>query len=85
MVLTNLTAAKATGDEIEDLTPFTVLAYAELRYQLPTGPGACVPTDCYVERTFSIDETRNIRIQPFLLIVRTGWIFTVHAHSLRRG
>ena len=85
MVLTNLTAAKATSDEVEDLTPFAVLADSELRYQLPTGPGACVPTDRYVERTFSIDETRNVCIQPFLLIVRTGWIFTVHAQTLRRA
>ena len=85
MVLTNLTAAEATGDEVENLTPFAVLADPELRDQLPTGPGACVPTDCYVERTFSIDETRDVRIQPFLLIVRTGWIFTAHAPTLRRG
>jgi len=85
MVLTNLSAAKATGDEVKDLAPFEVLADPELRYQLPTGSGACVPTDRYVERTFSIDETRNVCIQPFLLIVRTGWIFTAHAPTLRRG
>jgi len=85
MVLTNLTAAEAADDEVENLTPFAVLADAELRYQLPAGPGACVPTDRYVKRTFSIDETRNICIQPFLLIVRTGWIFTAHALTLRRG
>jgi hypothetical protein len=85
MVLTNLTTAEATGDEVEDLAPFAVLAHSELRYQFPTGPGACVPTDRYVKRTFSIDETRDIRIQPFLLIVRTGWIFTAHAPTLRRG
>ena len=85
MVLTNLTAAEPAGDEVEDLTPFDVLADSELRDQLPTGSGAVVPTDRYVKRTFSIDETRNIRIQPFLLIVRTGWIFTAHALNLRRG
>jgi hypothetical protein len=85
MVLTNLAAAEATGDEVEDLAPLAVLADPELWYQLPTGPGACIPTDRYVKRTFSINETRNIRIQPFLLIVRTGWIFTAHGQTLRRG
>ena len=69
----------------EDLTPLGVLADMELWYQLPTGSGARAPTDRYVKRTFSIDETRDIRIQPFLLIVRTGWIFTAHALNLRRG
>ena len=78
-------AAQPTADEVEDLTPFGVLADMELRNQLPTGPGTAVPTDRYVERTFSIDETRDVRIQPFLLIVRTGWIFTAHASTLRRG
>ena len=78
-------AAQPLADEVEDLTPFGVLADMELRNQLPTGPGTAVPTDRYVERTFSIDETRDVRIQPFLLIVRTGWIFTAHASTLRRG
>ena len=30
-------------------------------------------------------QTRNVRIQPFLLIVRTGWIFTAHARTLGTG
>ena len=85
MVLTNLPAAKAPGNEVEDLSPFDVLADSELGNQLPAGSGAIVPTDRYVKRTFSIDETRDVRIQPFLLIVRTGWIFTAHALNLRRG
>jgi hypothetical protein len=32
-----------------------------------------------------IDETRNVRVQPFLLIVRTGWIFTAHARPYVEG
>ena len=78
-------AAQPAADEVEDLTPFGVLADMELRDQLPTGPGTAVPTDRYVERTFSIDETRDVRIQPFLLIVRTGWIVTAHECTLKTG
>ena len=44
-----------------------------------------VPTDGYVERAFSVDIARNVGIQPFLLIVRTGWIFTAHRHTQSEG
>ena len=71
--------SRGAGDEVEDLSPFDVLTDAELGNQLrPALVRSCVPTDRYVKRTFSIDETRDVRIQPFLLIVRTGWIFTAH-------
>ena len=76
MVLTNSTAAKPPAYEVEDLTTLGVLTDVKLGNQLPTGSGAFVSADRYVERTFSIDETRDVRVQPFLLIVRTGWIVT---------
>ena len=85
MVLLDPSAAEALSDEVEDLTPFSVLTHVELRHQLPTGTGAFVPTDRDVKRTFSVDETGDVCVQPFLLIVRTGWIFTAHACTLRRG
>ena len=85
MVLANATAAESACDDVENLSPFSVLAYMELRNQLPAGPGAIVSADRYVERTFSIDKTRDICIQPFLLIVRTEWIVTAHRDTLGKG
>ena len=81
MVLTNLAAAEALGDEIEDLTPFTVLADVELRQELPAEPCTAVAAHRYVKRAFSVDEPRDIRVQPFLLIVRTRHIVTVRLAS----
>ena len=71
-------AAKPLEQEVEDLSPFGVLAYVELRHQLKSSLGARVPLQRYMERAFAIDEASEIRIQPFLLIVRTGQIVTVH-------
>jgi hypothetical protein len=85
MVLTYPTAVETPGNEIQDLTPFGVLTDVKLRHELPTGSRALVPTDRYVERAFSVDETRDVRVQPFLLIVRTAWIFTAHECTLKRG
>ena len=31
------------------------------------------------------EDSRSSRHGPFLLIVRTGWIFTAHRHILCRG
>jgi hypothetical protein len=85
MVLLDATTAKPLGDEIQDLTPFGVLTDVKLGHQLPAGFCAFVTTDRYVERTFSIDETREVRIQPFLLIVRTAWIVTAREGTLKNG
>jgi hypothetical protein len=82
VVLTDTTAVKPLANEIEDLSPFGVLTYMKLGYQLPTGSGAAVLADRDVERTFSVYETRDVRVQPFLLIVRTGWIVTAHCPTL---
>ena len=54
----------------------------ELRYELPTGPRTRVPLDGYVKGTLSIHESSNVSIQPFLLIVRTWRIVTLHDQRL---
>jgi hypothetical protein len=81
-VLANPSAAEALLDEVEDLTPFCVLADVELWNQLPSQCGAGIPADRHMERSFSVDEARDVGIQPFLLIVRTGWIFTAHRRTI---
>ena len=85
MVLPDVSAAKPALEEIEDLSPFRVLAAVELRHELETSSSARVPLDCYVKRALAIDEASEVSIQSFLLIVRTGQIVTAHARTLRRG
>jgi hypothetical protein len=71
MVLLDPSTTQAHGDRVQDLSPFLVLADVELRNELPSGSRARIPLNRYVERSFSIDITRDVRIQPFLLINRT--------------
>jgi hypothetical protein len=85
MILTNATAAEPVSDEVQDLPPLGILADVKFGNQLPPEPGARVPANRDVKRAFSVDEPRDIGIQPFLLIVRTGWIVTAHAFTLNRG
>ena len=71
MILTDASAAEPLGDQVENLTTLQGLADMELGHELEANSGARVPLDGYVERPFSIHETSNVGIQPFLLIVRT--------------
>src|SRR5713101_1693576 len=78
MVLLDPAAAEPLPYQVENLPSFSVLTHMKLRYELPAGPGVLVPLNSYMKRTFSVDVTRYIGIQPFLLIVRTARIVTVH-------
>jgi hypothetical protein len=78
MVLSYPSAAESQLDQVEDLTPLGVLADVKFRYESPTDPRARISLDGDVEGTFSVDVTRNVGIQSFLLIDRTCRIFTVH-------
>src|SRR4051812_40198125 len=48
MVLPDVSAAQSGLEEIEDLSPFRILADVELRYELPTNSCTGVPLDRYV-------------------------------------
>ena len=85
MVLPDPSAAESALEEVEDLSPHRILADMELGHELETSPSARVPLDRYMKRAFAIDEASEVSIQPFLLIVRTDRIVTVHRHNLRRG
>ena|SRR5687767_11029799 len=59
----------------------------EARLDLPTEPARSVPEDRNAEAAFAVDEADDPlrETRPFLLIVRTGWIFTAHvAHPNER-
>ena len=75
-------AAESRCDQVEDLTTLCVLADMELRDELPAGSRRFVPLNGDVERSFPVDETRDVSIQPFLLIGRTCRIVTAHARKL---
>ena len=76
VVLPNRPTADPLPDQVKDLGPAHVLAHTELRHKLPSHSRARIPLDRYVKAAFSIDESRNVRIQPFLLIGRTCRFFT---------
>ena len=82
MVLAYPSAAKPSHYQVKDLTPLWILADMELRDELPSGPRPGIPLDGDVERPFSVDVTRNVGIQPFLLIDRTCRIVTAHVQRL---
>ena len=71
-------AAESRCDQVEDLATLRVLADVELRDELPADSRRCVPLNGDVEGSFPVDETRDVGIQPFLLIGRTCRIVTAH-------
>jgi hypothetical protein len=66
--------------------PFS-LYHCERRLNLPTDPCRMVPKDRNAEAAFAVDEADDPLREtwPFLLIVRTGRVFTSHAVTLRTG
>ena len=70
------TATEPRTDELEDLCPVTVLADMELRNELESDATGRVALHRDREASFSVDVTRDVAIQPFLLIVRTRHVVT---------
>ena len=85
VVLLDASAAEPSSDEIEHLAALSVLADVKLGHQLPTAAGARVSLDGDVKRSFSVDVTGYVSVEPFLLIARTDRIVTAHIWTLRRG
>src|SRR5205823_14299096 len=71
------TAAEPRTDELENLGPVTVLADMELRHELKSDATGRVALHRDREASFSIYITRDVAIQPFLLIVRTRHVVTI--------
>ena len=70
-------ATKPRADELEDLRPVTVLADMELRNELKSDATGRVALHRDREASFSVYITRDVAIQPFLLIVRTRHVVTI--------
>jgi hypothetical protein len=65
-------AAESGSQELEDRGSLRVLADVELGDELPAEPCGRVPLDRDVEASFPVDVSREVVVQPFLLIVRRG-------------
>ena len=70
-------ATEPCTDELEDLRPVTVLADMELRHELESDATSRVALHRDREASFSVYITRDVAIQPFLLIVRTRHVVTI--------
>ena len=69
-------ATESIPDQLENLSPVTVLADMELRNKLKPEATRCVALNRHREASFSVDVTRDVTVQPFLLIVRTRHVVT---------
>ena len=65
-------AAESGSQELENRSSLGVLADMELGDELPAEPCGRVPLDRDVEASFPVDVSRQVVVQPFLLIVRRG-------------
>jgi|NGEPerStandDraft_6_1074524.scaffolds.fasta_scaffold127722_1 hypothetical protein len=90
----NSPAAEGRNHRFENLSMVLVLVDVERRLQLPATVSVHRRTamNRHGEGTFTIHETgKPVGIEhktgtgSFLLIVRTGWIFTSHVGTLRSG
>jgi hypothetical protein len=72
----DVAATQPLVNQLEHLCPVAVLADMELRYQLKTDAAGAIPLHRNRKASFSIDVTRDVTVQPFLLIVRTRHVVT---------
>jgi hypothetical protein len=69
-------ATKTLSDQFQDLSTIAVLAHVNLRNELKPESTTCVALHRDGEASFSINVTRDVAIQPFLLIFRTRHVVT---------
>ena len=72
----DVSASESTPDQLEHLSPVAVLADMELGDELITDATTRVALHRDREASFSVDVTRDVTVQPFLLIVRTRHVVT---------
>jgi len=87
IITTDLSASEEPLQEVKHLYALLSLNHCERRLNLPADATRVVPKDWNAEATFAVDEADDPLREtwPFLLIVRTGWLFTIHASTLRIG
>ena len=72
----DVAAPKPRVNQLEYLSPVAVLADVKLGYQLKPDAAGAIVLHRYREASFSVDVTRDVAVQPFLLIVRTRHVVT---------
>jgi hypothetical protein len=85
IIATDLSAPEVPLQEVKHLHAFLSLNHRERRLNLPADTTRAVPKDWNAEAAFAVDEADDPLREtwPFLLIVRTGWLFTIHASTLK--
>jgi hypothetical protein len=73
----DVAATQPLTDQLENLSPIAILADVELRDELESDAARGVALHRYREASFSVDVTRDVAVQPFLLIVRTRHVVTI--------
>jgi hypothetical protein len=72
----DVATAETIANEFQHLSPVAVLADMELRDELETNATRSIALHRNREASFSVYVTRDVAVQPFLLIVRTRHVFT---------
>jgi hypothetical protein len=87
IVATDLSASEEPLQEVKHLYALLSLNHRERRLNLPTSATRVISKDGNTEAAFAVDEADDPLREtwPFLLIVRTGWFFTIHAATLGTG
>ena len=83
----HLAATEEHHHRIENVPARLALNHDKCWLHLPAEAHRAVLEDRAAEAAFPIDETHQpiVGEESFLLIVRTGWIFTAHAFTLKIG
>jgi hypothetical protein len=88
VILSQQSTAQEFSGQVQDLGSSGILAYPELRHELPSDSRAGIPLECNMKTPFSVYKSGYVRLQPFLLIDRT-WRFvtalSVHVRIVRSG
>src|SRR6266516_2306971 len=73
----DVATAEPLSNQLEHLSPVAILADVELRDELKSNTAQLVALHRDREASFSVDVTRDVAVQPFLLIVRTRHVVTI--------
>ena len=83
-ITADVTTSEETLQQVHCTLALHSLDHRERRLDLPAEPTRAVLEDRNAEASLAVDEADDPlrKSWPFLLIVRTGWIFTSHAATL---
>ena len=73
----DVATAEPVAYQLQYLSPVAVLADVELRNQLKPDAARPIPLHRYGKASFSVDVSRYVAIESFLLIVRTRHVVTI--------